>query len=233
MLSKHRNVQPVPHGYCHCGCGRKTPIATRNSTHHGYVKGEPKKWIHGHGSRGRPVGQWERFGRLVAVEEMPPSTGSVMVLCACDCDRSVIVKAANLLSGGSTSCGCKVTDPKIHGLARRGDRHPSFGIWCGIRARCDDQENEAYGGRGIRVCARWRAVDGFANFVTDMGVRPEDLTIERIDNDGNYSCGHCEECIANGWPANCRWATRWEQAQNRRPWGTSTGNTRRGYRLAS
>lgn len=85
-------------------------------------------------------------------------------------------------------------------------------------SRCTSTGSESwkhYGGRGIKVCERW--LHSFPNFREDMGQRPSPKhSIDRINNDGNYSCGKCDECLRNGWPMNCRWATVGEQSRNKR-----------------
>lgn len=95
---------------------------------------------------------------------------------------------------------------------------PEHSVWRSINRRCFTESNAGYykyGARGITVCQRWR--DDFWNFYADMGQRPSaEHQIDRKDNNGNYSCGKCHECLTNGWPANCRWATRAIQSRNTR-----------------
>lgn len=80
----------------------------------------------------------------------------------------------------------------------------TYNAWCNLKARCLNPKNarySRYGGRGITVCDRWR--NSFSNFLADMGESPPGLTIDRINNDGNYE------------PGNCRWIPAAEQAKNK------------------
>lgn len=167
----------------------------------------------------------ERFGYLVVygfagIYKKPTN---IFVECMCDCGNVILVNAGNLLSGNSKSCGCKMAqlvseNKKKHGYASSKGREKIYVTWRSIRDRCYNPNGHAwdrYGGRGIVMCNGWRnSHDGFLNFAHDL-LPITDISLDRIDNDGNYSCGHCEECISNGWVANCRWASAKIQASNK------------------
>ena len=157
----------------------------------------------------------QKFGRLVVVgdSEKRSARGHVLWSCHCDCGNDVVVRADNLLKGGTKSCGCYQKEMGIlhgkvikHGHSAKATRSRTYVTWQTMKARCLNEKSTSYknyGGRGITVCDRW--LHSFENFLEDMGVRPDDTSIDRINNDGNYEKG------------NCRWATAKEQAYNRRP----------------
>lgn len=106
-----------------------------------------------------------------------------------------------------------------HGnTAANGFRTPIYQAWLNMRRRCSDSRHPQwpnYGGRGIKVCDRW--LHSFTAFLADAGNRPEGRWLDRINNEGGYWCGYCEECARLGRPRNTRWATPTESARNRRP----------------
>lgn len=150
-----------------------------------------------------------RFTNLVVMRRIGTDKfGRATWVCRCDCGKTTIVPTLHLKTGNTKSCGCLryVNAQNIkHGLA--GSR--IYMCWHNMIKRCcdlTDKDYHSYGGRGIRVCRRWRR---FENFVVDMGPMPVGLTLDRIDNDKGYHKG------------NCRWATHRQQMLNTRRNGQS------------
>lgn len=151
----------------------------------------------------------QRFGRLIALcDTGKRRAGKPLWKCRCDCGKTVEVASGNLVSGNSKSCGCA----SVEKLMERNVTHGGSGtrlhrIWDSMKTRCTNPNSKTfkyYGGRGISVCTEWlHDFTAFRDWALANGYR-DDLTLDRIDTDGNYG------------PTNCRWATWHEQRMNQR-----------------
>lgn len=153
----------------------------------------------------------ERYGRLVIISTTPNKTNAGIrhYLCLCDCGNKKEVAISHLRDGHTRSCGCMQQENRIqsrlkHGHNGRGTRTRLYRIWGNMNSRCNDKENELYGGRGVTVCDEWaQDFSAFKAWAMANGYSDE-LSIDRIDVNGNYE------------PSNCRWATVKEQSRNKR-----------------
>lgn len=157
----------------------------------------------------------QKFGRLLVLErsDVTDKKHNIFWKCNCECGSIVYVRASDLVSGHTNSCGCYQKDQAQKSLINIRKRNPNFHqtknrtyrSWKAMMQRCYDLNfkfYKYYGGRGIIVCDEWH---DFRNFKKDMGEAPDNLTLDRIDPNGNY----CK--------SNCRWITMKEQNNNRRP----------------
>ena len=153
----------------------------------------------------------KRFGRLVVVgfAGLYPPRHTALWLCLCDCGKTKTTQTIYLREGTVRSCGCLHDENLTHGIrTTHGQSYtPMFKIWSGIKNRCYNKKEPMYpyyGGRGIRVCDRWR--NSFTAFLADMGKRPTSKhQLDRFpDNNGDYR------------PGNCRWVIRKYNMRNKR-----------------
>ena len=149
---------------------------------------------------GRHFGRWT----VGAFAGYHSKTTAAMWHCKCECGVTRPIKANQLLTGGSKSCGCFSVDTARALFTKHGGSYDGrYEVWANMKQRCLNANHPSfaqYGGRGIRICERWLA---YENFAMDVGERPNGLWLERINNDGDYE------------PGNVTWTTRQKQQCNR------------------
>ena len=152
------------------------------------------------------VNKGDRFARLSILDEQATRSKARMFLCLCDCGTEKVISLSHLRSGHTTSCGCYNRSQASHrrmkfdlpkGYSAVIDRKvPEFSVWLNIVTRCYNSNHigwEYYGGKGVGMSSEWLQEDGrgFYRFYEDMGPRPDNCRIDRIDPTKGYSKDNC------------------------------------------
>ena len=213
VLNRAENRKREVYWNCKCDCGTVKPVSAESLRKGISTSCGCEKFVDLSG---------KRFGRLVVIERANPiiyenGVSSQKWRCKCDCGNETIVRHGNLQKGATISCGCYHRE-KFGDINRTHDlsyKSHLYGVWKSMKDRCYREKCKSYknyGGRGITICDEWRNdYKAFYDWAMKNGYKEEQtrggvniLSIDRIDNDGNYE------------PSNCRWVTADVQAKNKR-----------------